>query len=191
MKGEKRDLLVIGKSKNPRCLKGARSLPVDYYSNANAWMTCVFFNNWLVKWDLELKQKIFFLADNCTAHTNTSLLKNIKVIFLPACITSLIQPCDQGFIRAFKAHYRREKRARMRARIIAELDDIQDQSDANAAAKNISLLDVLHLVAMLCKRVSEKTIENCFRKGGFSKTKAETPASEEFDLTSEIFYQAP
>jgi hypothetical protein len=36
----------------------------------------------------------------------------------------------------------------MRARIIAELDDIQDRSDANAVAKTISLLDVLHLVAM-------------------------------------------
>ena len=42
---------------------------------------------------------------------------------------------------------------------------------------------------MSWKRVSEKTIENCSRKGGFSKT--ETPASEESDLTSEIFDQAP
>ena len=41
------------------------------------------------------------------------------------------------------------------------------------------------------KRVSEKTIENCFRKGGFSKTSSETTASEESDLTSEIFDQAP
>jgi predicted esterase YcpF (UPF0227 family) len=44
---------------------------------------------------------------------------------------------------------------------------------------------------MSWKRVSEKTIENCFRKGGFSKTKAETPASEESDFTSAIFNQAP
>jgi hypothetical protein len=35
-KGEKLDLLVTGKSKNPRCFKGVRSLPVDCYSNANA-----------------------------------------------------------------------------------------------------------------------------------------------------------
>jgi len=79
----------------------------------------------------------------------------------------------------------------MRARIIAELDDIQDQSDASAAAKKISLLDALHLVAISWKPVSEKTIQNCFRKGGFSKTHAGTPASEESDLTSEIFDQAP
>jgi len=188
MKGEKRDLLVIGKSKNPRCFKGVRSLSVDYYySNANAWITNVIFKDWLVKWDLELKRKIVLLVDNCTAHTNNLLLKDIKVIFLPANTTSLIQPCDQGIIKAFKAHYCRE----MRARIITELDDIQDQSDASAVAKKISFLDALHLVTMSWKRVTEKTVENCFRKCGFSKTNPETPASEESDLTCEIFDQAP
>jgi len=55
----------------------------------------------------------------------------------------------------------------MRARKITELDDIQGRSDASAVAKKISLLDALHLVAMSWKRISEKTIENCFRKGGF------------------------
>ena len=30
-----------------------------------------------------------------------------KVIFLPANATSLIQPCDAGVIKAFKAAYRR------------------------------------------------------------------------------------
>jgi hypothetical protein len=33
------------------------------------------------------------------------------------------------------------------------------------------------LVAMSWKWVSEKTTENYFRKGGFSKTNAETPTS--------------
>jgi hypothetical protein len=127
------------------------------------------------------------LVDNCTAHTNKSLLKNIKVILLPANTTSLIQPFDQGVIRAFRAHYRREKRVR----ITAEVDDIQDRVDASAVAKKIPLLNALHLVAISWKRVSKKTIENCFRKGGFSKTNAETPASEESDLKSEIFDQSP
>ena len=45
MKSEKRDLLVTGKSKNPPCFKGVRSLPVDYYSNAIAWMIRVIFND--------------------------------------------------------------------------------------------------------------------------------------------------
>jgi hypothetical protein len=156
MKVEKRDLLVIGKSKSTRCFKGVRSLPVDYYCNANAWMTNVIFNDWLVKWNLELKRKIVLLVDNYTVHTNNSLLKTIKVIFLPAKTTSLIQQCYQGIMRAFKAHYRRE----ICARIIAELDDIRDRSDASAVVKKISLLDALHLVSMsqrrLLKTASEK-----------------------------------
>jgi hypothetical protein len=117
MNDEKRDLLVIGKNKNPRCFKGVRSLPVVYYSNANAWMNSVTFNDWLVKWDLELKRKTVLIVDKRT--TNNSLLKYMKVIFLPANTTSLTQPCDQGIIRDFKAHYRRE----ICARNIAELDD--------------------------------------------------------------------
>jgi hypothetical protein len=92
MKGEKRDNLLIGKIKNPRSFKDVSILPVDYYSNAHAWMTNVIFNDWLVKRGLELKRKIVLLVDNCTAHTNNSLLKNIKMNFLPANTTPLIQP---------------------------------------------------------------------------------------------------
>jgi hypothetical protein len=78
----------------------------------------------------------------------------------------------------------------MRARIIADLDDIRDRSDASAVSNKISLLDALHLLTMSRKRFSEKTIENCFRRGGFSKTNTRIPASEESDLTSEFFDQA-
>jgi hypothetical protein len=60
-------------------------------------MTNVILKDWLVKWDFELKQKLVLLV-----HTNSSLLKNIKVIFLPANTTSLIQPCDQGIIELLK-----------------------------------------------------------------------------------------
>jgi DNA-binding ferritin-like protein (Dps family) len=59
MKSEKREILVIGKkSKYPHFFKRVRNLPVEYYSNANAWITIVIFNDSLVKWDLELKRKI-------------------------------------------------------------------------------------------------------------------------------------
>lgn len=35
MAGEKKGLLVIGKSKNPRCFKGVKKLPVEYLANSN------------------------------------------------------------------------------------------------------------------------------------------------------------
>ena len=58
--------------------------------------------------------------------------------------------------------------------------------------QKIFLLDALQLVAMWWKRDSQKTIENCFRKGGCYKTSAKSPAYEESYLTSENFFdQAP
>ena len=39
MAGEKKKLLIVGKSKNPRCFKNVDPLPVDYEANSNSWMT--------------------------------------------------------------------------------------------------------------------------------------------------------
>ena len=50
--------LVIGKSKSPRCFKGVKHLPVDYVSNANAWMTSSLFEDYLKQWDTELLKSI-------------------------------------------------------------------------------------------------------------------------------------
>ena len=35
----KQKLLVIGRSKNPRCFKGVTNLPVKYEANSKSWMT--------------------------------------------------------------------------------------------------------------------------------------------------------
>jgi hypothetical protein len=39
---EKRKFLVIGKSKNPKCFKNVKSLPLCYGANKEAWMTSDF-----------------------------------------------------------------------------------------------------------------------------------------------------
>ena len=39
MAGERESILLIGKSKNPKCLKHAKKLPLDYNFSSNAWMT--------------------------------------------------------------------------------------------------------------------------------------------------------
>ncbi|KAK9679721.1 DDE superfamily endonuclease [Popillia japonica] len=52
---EKLRLLVIGKAKNPRCLKNIRSFPVTYDAQSRAWMTGLRFIDWLKALDnLEL-----------------------------------------------------------------------------------------------------------------------------------------
>jgi hypothetical protein len=42
-RSDKQKLMVIGKSRDPRCLRGIKSLPVTYQSLSNAWMTCDIF----------------------------------------------------------------------------------------------------------------------------------------------------
>ena len=44
---EKLEPLVIGKSKQPRCFKNAKRLPMLYEANKNAWMTGDIWNGWL------------------------------------------------------------------------------------------------------------------------------------------------
>jgi len=58
-------------------------------------MTSVIFNEWLIKWDKQLNNKIVLLIDNCPVHVVNVSLKHIKIIFLLAYTTSLIQPCEQ------------------------------------------------------------------------------------------------
>jgi len=173
MLGEKKKLLVIGKSKQPRCFKGVKKLPVDYVPNSSLWMTQKFFSDWLSKWNRELvnqKRKILLLVDNCRAHDVNLNLKNIKLVFLPANTTSLIQPCDQGIIRALKAYYR----SMMLKKIISYLDEILEMDSnstlkANDLAKKINMLEALHLINEAWNNVSAITIQNGFRHGGFVK----------------------
>lgn len=100
---EKRKLLVIGKSKNPRCFKNIKQLPVTYKANKSAWMTSQIFEEEVRKWDAELKsRKILLLVDNCPAHPIISNLRNIELAFFPANTTSILQPMDQSVIKSLK-----------------------------------------------------------------------------------------
>ena len=68
MSQKKRKLLVIGKSKKPRCFKNIQTLPVNYKANKKAWMTSKLFEAELMKWDNELNHKnikILLPIDNC------------------------------------------------------------------------------------------------------------------------------
>ena len=44
---EKWPLLVIGKSRNPRCFKNVKTLPVSFKANHKAWMTADMFEEWV------------------------------------------------------------------------------------------------------------------------------------------------
>jgi hypothetical protein len=63
-----------------------------------------------------VNRKIALIVDNAPTHCvpnadavdehgmTVYYLSNIKVIFLPPNVTSIVQPCDQGIIACAKAH---------------------------------------------------------------------------------------
>lgn len=167
---EKLPLLIIGKSANPRCFKGVKTLPTAYKNNTKAWMTAVLFEEWVRKLDRKMaanKRKILMIIDNCTAHPVITNLKAIQLEFLPPNVTSVLQPLDQGVIQCFKSNYRKMLVRRM----IAAME--------NENLYEIDVLGAMHLAKSAWNDVSKETIANCFRHAGF-KTK------EEFQKESKV-----
>ena len=166
---EKLKLLVIGKSKNPRCFKHVKSLPVQYEANKKAWMTGEMFTSWLRKMDRDFqrqKRKVLFFVDNCTAHPDFSGLSAIKLIFLPPNTTSKLQPMDQGIIKNLKVHYRKN----MLLRYVAAVDGKQEFS--------INLLDAIHMLSTAWKSVLPQTVSRCFSHAGFEHSVEPTDEDE-------------
>ena len=95
-----------------------QDLPVFWTSNKKAWMTAELFRTWFTENFIpEVKRfcrrkkiefNILLLVDNCTGHPDLNGTNpNIRIEFLPANTTSLIQPMDQGVIATLKALYKR------------------------------------------------------------------------------------
>lgn len=161
---EKLKLLVIGKSKNPRCFRGLKSLEVNYENNAKSWMTSDIFEKWLIKLDNKFaheKRKILMFVDNCPAHPKNvqTKLTNIKLAFFPPNMTSSLQPMDQGIINNLKQAYRK--------RILKKILDMTEDNKL----LSISLLDAIReLSKAWVIDVKAETITNCFKKAGFAKS---------------------
>ena len=158
---DRRRLLVIGKSRNPRCFRGVKKLT----SHLPQQQECLddIFSEWLQDFNKDMRRQrrqILLLVDNCSAHPPTSAdrLTNIKLSFLPPNTTAVIQPCDQGIIRNLKGHYR----SQVVHKIIADIDSVE--LNANQLAKKLTVLEAIHMLTTAWKNVKQQTIANCFAK---------------------------
>ena len=111
--GEKMPLLVIGRSKLQRCLKGVdlNLLNIKYASSSKAWMTTNIFNAYFIEINAyfrKLKRKILIFFDNAPVHIIDvgTCLTHVNVKYFPPNLTSLVQSLDSGVIRSLKAHTR-------------------------------------------------------------------------------------
>ena len=159
--GEKLPMLVIGKSKNPRCFKNVKSLPCTYKSQAKSWMDSEIFTDWVKQLDRTFhakSRKVALIVDNCPAHPHVPGLVAIDLIFLPPNMTPITQPMDQGVIRSLKAKYR----AKMIRKYINAID-------SNKELPKITILDAMVMLEQSWSMLPGTTITNCFKKAWISK----------------------
>nr|XP_006114656.1 jerky protein-like [Pelodiscus sinensis]XP_006114657.1 jerky protein-like [Pelodiscus sinensis]XP_025036178.1 jerky protein-like [Pelodiscus sinensis] len=115
-------LLMVSKFKQPGTFKGIVHQLVEYKTQPNAWVDKDIFLYWfhhifapavkdhLKERGLAEDTKVILVLDDSQARPSEAELVsgNIFTIFLPANVTSLIQPMDQGITQNLKALYRRE-----------------------------------------------------------------------------------
>ncbi|XP_042901996.1 tigger transposable element-derived protein 4-like [Parasteatoda tepidariorum] len=162
---EKLPPLMIGRSEKPRCFSKVKSFPFPYKANKISWMTSEIFGNWLKSLDKSMrlkKRKIILFIDNCSAHNNLPELKNVCVKYFPANTTSKLQPMDQGVIRSFKVNYRKQ--------LIRKLVDAIDEG---STLPKINVLDSIRMTDHAWRNVTQKTIQNGFKKAGFKNEREE------------------
>lgn len=164
-------LFVIGKSKKPRAFKNINlsSLPVYYRNQKSAWMGCDLFKSWFFDEfvpsvekfmkEKSLPVRALLLLDNAPSHpSEENLVKgDIKAIFLPPNVTSLIQPMDQGVIEWLKRRYRRKY-------ISSILEKSEEGCDIFECMKSLNIKDAIYTIAESWEELKPDTLRKSWRK---------------------------
>lgn len=159
---------VVGKYKKPRAFKGLTNLPVHYDAQRSAWMTAELFKYWFFhlfvpqvknnfkELNLPEESKAVLLLDNCRAHPPASELVSGQIFatFLPANVTSLIQPLDQGVIQNFKSFYR--------SSFIQSL--LNSDCSVMEFQKKFNIKDAVFATALAWSQVKKVTLQRSWRK---------------------------
>ena len=147
--------MVIWKSTKPRCFKSVdvATLPEQYFSQPKAWMTGEILQSVLCKLNRQLSaksQKIVLLMDNAGCHPEDikDNFSNIKIIFLPANTTSMLQPLDLDIIKNFKVHYRT-------CLLQFVISKIETCTTVSEVTKSINILQAIRWVAQAWEACSQ------------------------------------
>lgn len=192
-------LFVIGKSAKPRALKNVNpsSLPVYYRSQKSAWMNADLFKEWF---DLEFVPKVkdhlrsinlpikaILLLDNAPTHPQNIICQSadIKIIFLPPNVTSLVQPMDQGVIESLKRRYRRK--------FVSEILQRSENRDKGLidVVKEITIKDVIYMLATAFQEIPATTFIKSWRKlwSSIEERAESVDIPAENDLENEVILQ--
>ncbi|XP_033098254.1 tigger transposable element-derived protein 6-like [Anneissia japonica] len=105
------------------------------------------------------RRHILLFLDNASSHVDVNK-SNVKLAFLPANTTSVLQPLDQGIIKAFKSRYS----AKLMRNVLAKIDAADSAADVT---KQINVLDAVNWTAAAWRETTATTITKCFNRCGF------------------------
>ena len=137
---------------------------MQYFSQSKAWMTGDILDQVLSKINRNLRahgRSVLLLMDNAGCHPEELQHKysNIKIVFLPANTTLVLQPLDLGIIKNFKLWYR----TLLFRQVLAKIEDC---TAASEVTKSLTILHAVRWVAEAWKQVPSDTIKKCFRRAG-------------------------
>ena len=102
-------------------------------------------------------RQVLLLLDNAPSHPKDVNVTNVKLVFLPANTTSMLQPLDQGIIKAVKTIYRK----RLLQSVLAKMDK---EENVKNVSKCVSVLDAEHCIDTAIREVRSSTVKKCFQK---------------------------
>jgi hypothetical protein len=129
---------------------------MKYEANTNSWMTINICDNYLIHPDRKVSIKncnILLFINQCAAHPkNTTLLSNIKAVFLQANCISQLHPLDWRITHALKCHYRKQL-----IRKTAAMTDGGLLKDATQM--KLDVLSAMHFTAEAWSLITPNTIK--------------------------------
>ncbi|XP_045127992.1 tigger transposable element-derived protein 7-like [Portunus trituberculatus] len=159
------------------------TLPVHYYHSRKAWFNVSIFYDWFFKHfvpEVRRYQKdvlkfhpdnvrALLLLDNAPAHPSADKLVSadgkIRVLYLPANTTSLIQPMDHDVISAVKRRYQRRYLDEVMVVIETE-EDKQNNTRGLRTRENIKSYTIKSqfLTLLICGDLKISTLANSWKK---------------------------
>jgi hypothetical protein len=171
---EKLKMVVVHKSKRPRCF-GRTFDPdtlVHWFSNKTAWMQSGVFATTMQRYNSYFHgRKVLMLMDNAATHQlstvpltqvhglNAYVMSNMTILFMPANVTSVVQPLDQGVIAAFKMQYKKKM-------LTWTISTADTNPDSNLGKIAPDAYKVLQWLVQVWKDMQPHTISNCWAKSG-------------------------
>lgn len=130
-----------------------------------------------------LPKKAILLIDNAPVHPSELKKGDIEVRFLPANVTCLIQPLDQGVIETFKRHYRG-----LLLRSILQDCETKNNLLISDALKAVNMKHVIYWCAEAWAKIKDETLKRCWRKiyDGLDEEEIES-----FENLTEIVHRIP